>query len=145
MEALSRGLTQRVNALNAFLNDIYHEQEILKSGRIPAEYVLRNAQYRPEMQDIEVPGDVYAHIAGVDVVRADEGEFFVLEDNLRMPSGVSYMLEDRNVMMRLFPEFRRDSGRTGRALSRHPARCSAQRGAGRRRRTGGGAAHPRRL
>ena len=91
---LSRGLTQRVNALNAFLSDIYHEQEILKSGRIPAEHVLRNAQYRPEMQDIEVPGDVYAHIAGVDVVRA----------NLRVPSGVSYMLEDRNVMMRLFPE-----------------------------------------
>jgi len=101
---LSRGLTQRVNALNAFLSDIYHEQEILKSGRIPAEHVLRNAQYRPEMQDIEVPGDVYAHIAGVDVVRANEGEFFVLEDNLRVPSGVSYMLEDRNVMMRLFPE-----------------------------------------
>jgi uncharacterized circularly permuted ATP-grasp superfamily protein len=101
---LSRGLTQRVKALNAFLSDIYHEQEILKAGRIPAEHVLCNVQYRPEMQDIEVPGDVYAHIAGVDVVRADEGEFFVLEDNLRVPSGVSYMLEDRNVMMRLFPE-----------------------------------------
>ncbi len=101
---LSRGLTQRVKALNAFLSDIYHEQEILKAGRIPTEHVLRNTQYRPEMQDIEVPGDVYAHIAGVDVVRADEGEFFVLEDNLRVPSGVSYMLENRNVMMRLFPE-----------------------------------------
>ena len=101
---LSRGLTQRVKALNAFLSDIYHEQEILKAGRIPAEHVLCNVQYRPEMQDIEVPGDVYAHIAGVDVVRADEGEFFVLEDNLRVPSGVSYMLEYRNVMMRLFPE-----------------------------------------
>jgi uncharacterized circularly permuted ATP-grasp superfamily protein len=101
---LSRGLVQRVQALNAFLSDIYHEQEILKAGRIPPEHVLRNTQYRPEMQDIEVPGDVYAHIAGVDVVRADEGEFFVLEDNLRVPSGVSYMLEDRNVMMRLFPE-----------------------------------------
>jgi len=101
---LFRGLRQRVNALNAFLSDIYHEQEILKAGRIPPEHVLCNAQYRPEMQDIEVPEDIYAHIAGIDVVRAGEGEFYVLEDNLRVPSGVSYMLEDRKVMMRLFPE-----------------------------------------
>jgi len=101
---LFRGLRQRVNALNAFLSDIYHEQEILKDGRIPPEHVLCNTQYRPEMQDIEVPEDIYAHIAGIDVVRAGEGEFYVLEDNLRVPSGVSYMLEDRKVMMRLFPE-----------------------------------------
>jgi len=101
---LFRGLRQRVNALNAFLSDIYHEQEILKAGRIPPEHVLCNTQYRPEMQDIEVPEDIYAHIAGIDVVRAGEGEFYVLEDNLRVPSGVSYMLEDRKVMMRLFPE-----------------------------------------
>jgi len=101
---LFRGLRQRVQALNAFLADIYHEQAILKAGRIPPEQVLCNSQYRPEMQDIEVPGDVYAHIAGIDVVRAGEGEFYVLEDNLRVPSGVSYMLEDRKVMMRLFPE-----------------------------------------
>jgi len=103
-QKLFNGLTQRVKALNAFIADIYHDQDILKDGRIPPEQVLCNTQYRPEMQDIEVPGDVYAHIAGVDVVRAGAGEFYVLEDNLRVPSGVSYMLEDRKVMMRLFPE-----------------------------------------
>ena len=101
---LFRGLKQRVTALNAFIADVYHDQDILRAGVIPPEQVLCNTQYRPEMQDIEVPGDVYAHIAGIDVVRAGEGEFFVLEDNLRVPSGVSYMLEDRKVMMRLFPE-----------------------------------------
>ena len=101
---LAAGLKQRVRALNAFIKDIYHGQEILKSGRIPPEQVLCNGQYRPEMQGIDVPGGIYAHIAGIDVVRAGEGEFYVLEDNLRVPSGVSYMLEDRKMMMRLFPE-----------------------------------------
>jgi uncharacterized circularly permuted ATP-grasp superfamily protein len=101
---LAAGLKQRVRALNAFIKDIYHGQEILQSGRIPAEQVLCNGQYRPEMQGIDVPGGIYAHIAGIDVVRAGQGEFYVLEDNLRVPSGVSYMLEDRKMMMRLFPE-----------------------------------------
>ena len=101
---LAEGLKQRVRALNAFISDIYHSQEILRAGRIPAEDVLCNAQYRPEMQGIDVPSSIYAHIAGIDVVRAGQGEFFVLEDNLRVPSGVSYMLEDRRMMMRLFPE-----------------------------------------
>jgi len=101
---LAAGLRQRVKALNAFLGDIYHQQEILQAGRIPAEEVLCNAQYRPEMQGIDVPGGIYAHIAGIDVVRGASGEFLVLEDNLRVPSGVSYMLEDRKMMMRLFPE-----------------------------------------
>jgi uncharacterized circularly permuted ATP-grasp superfamily protein len=101
---LSDGLRQRVRALNAFIGDIYHGQEILKAGVIPETQVLCNAQYRPEMQGIDVPGGIYAHIAGVDVVRAGAGEFYVLEDNLRVPSGVSYMLEDRRMMMRLFPE-----------------------------------------
>ena len=101
---LARGLTQRVRALNAFLADVYHGQEILRAGRIPPEPVLRNPQYRPEMHGVNVPGGIYAHIAGIDVVRAGEGEFYVLEDNLRVPSGVSYMLEDRKMMMRLFPE-----------------------------------------
>ena len=100
---LERGLKQRVKALNAFLRDIYHEQAILKAGRIPAEQVLRNAQYREVMRGVAVPGNVYAHIAGVDVVRAGAGEYYVLEDNLRVPSGVSYMLENRKMMMRLFP------------------------------------------
>ncbi|MBK7900875.1 MAG: circularly permuted type 2 ATP-grasp protein [Azonexus sp.] len=102
--ALESGLRQRVKALNSFLHDIYHEREILKAGKIPAAQVLDNAQFRPEMQGVDVPGGIYAHIAGVDVVRAGAGEFYVLEDNLRVPSGVSYMLEDRKMMMRLFPE-----------------------------------------
>ncbi|MBC7982791.1 MAG: circularly permuted type 2 ATP-grasp protein [Candidatus Obscuribacterales bacterium] len=101
---LAEGLRQRVRALNAFTADIYHGQDILRAGRIPAEQVLCNAQYRPEMQGIDVPSGIYAHIAGIDVVRAGQGEFYVLEDNLRVPSGVSYMLEDRKMMMRLFPE-----------------------------------------
>jgi uncharacterized circularly permuted ATP-grasp superfamily protein len=101
---LAAGLKQRARALNAFIADIYHEQEILRANRIPIEEVLCNGQYRPEMQGIDVPGSIYAHIAGIDVVRAGKGEFYVLEDNLRVPSGVSYMLEDRRMMMRLFPE-----------------------------------------
>jgi uncharacterized circularly permuted ATP-grasp superfamily protein len=102
--ALQAGLVQRVKALNMFVHDIYHEQDIVKAGIIPAEQIYQNAQYRPEMQGIRVPSNIYAHIAGVDIVRAGQGEFYVLEDNLRVPSGVSYMLEDRKMMMRLFPE-----------------------------------------
>ena len=101
---LQQGLRQRVQALNLFIHDIYHEQNIVRAGVMPAEQVFRNAQYRPEMQGITVPSDIYAHIAGIDIVRAGAGEFYVLEDNLRVPSGVSYMLEDRKMMMRLFPE-----------------------------------------
>jgi uncharacterized circularly permuted ATP-grasp superfamily protein len=105
---LEAGLIQRVNALNAFLHDIYSGQRIVKDGLIPAEQVFCNAQYRPEMQGIEVRNSIYSHIAGVDIVRAalpdGKAEYYVLEDNLRVPSGVSYMLEDRRMMMRLFPE-----------------------------------------
>ncbi|WP_211462841.1 circularly permuted type 2 ATP-grasp protein [Collimonas silvisoli] len=101
---LEAGLIQRVKALNMFIHDIYHDQNIVKAGVIPAEQIFRNAQYRPEMQGISVASDIYAHIAGVDIVRAGQGEFYVLEDNLRVPSGVSYMLENRKMMMRLFPE-----------------------------------------
>ncbi|MDQ7989857.1 MAG: circularly permuted type 2 ATP-grasp protein [Candidatus Dactylopiibacterium sp.] len=103
-DTLAAGLRQRVKALNAFIHDIYHGQEILRAGHIPADQVLRNAQYRPEMQGVDVPRDIYAAIAGVDLVRAGAGEFYVLEDNLRVPSGVSYMIENRKMMMRLFPE-----------------------------------------
>ncbi|VVD59021.1 circularly permuted type 2 ATP-grasp protein [Pandoraea morbifera] len=106
-QTLQSGLRQRVEALNKFVHDVYHDQDILRAGIIPAEQVLKNAQYRPEMQGVDVPGGIYSHIAGVDVVRAgtgDDGEFYVLEDNLRVPSGVSYMLENRKMMMRLFPE-----------------------------------------
>ncbi|MCE2870230.1 MAG: circularly permuted type 2 ATP-grasp protein [Oxalobacteraceae bacterium] len=101
---LQAGLKQRVQALNLFIHDIYHDQTIVKAGVLPADQVFRNAQYRPEMQGITVASDIYAHIAGVDIVRAGAGEFYVLEDNLRVPSGVSYMLEDRKMMMRLFPD-----------------------------------------
>ena len=101
---LEAGLVQRVRALNMFIHDIYHEQKIVKAGIIPPEQIFQNAQYRREMQDVNVVNDIYAHIAGVDIVRAGEGEFYVLEDNLRVPSGVSYMLENRKMMMRLFPD-----------------------------------------
>ena len=103
-KAMQSGLRQRVKALNMFLHDVYHDREILKAGKIPSEQVLNNTQYRPVMQGVDLPGQIYAHIAGVDIVRAGAGEFYVLEDNLRVPSGVSYMLEDRKMMMRLFPE-----------------------------------------
>ena len=100
---LSDGACQRVRALNMFLNDLYHGQDIIKAGIIP-ESILTNEMYRPEMQGVDVPGGVYAHIAGIDIVRTEADTFYVLEDNLRTPSGVSYMLEDRRMMMRLFPE-----------------------------------------
>ncbi|MEQ8347802.1 MAG: circularly permuted type 2 ATP-grasp protein [Sneathiellaceae bacterium] len=101
---LERGLIQRVSALNAFLHDVYHDQEIIKAGKIPERLVLNNSQFRKEMVGIDLPRQLYNQIAGVDVVRTGENEFFVLEDNMRVPSGVSYMLEDREVMMRLFPD-----------------------------------------
>lgn len=105
---MEKGLVQRVTALNRFLHDVYHDQEILRAGVIPADQVLNNAQYRKEMRGVYTPHHVYSHIAGVDIVRASnaqgEGEYYVLEDNLRVPSGVSYMLEDRKMMMRLFPD-----------------------------------------
>lgn len=105
---MEKGLKQRVSALNRFLDDIYHDQEILKAGIIPAEPVLNNAQFRREMMGVTVPGGIYAIIAGIDIVRASNpdgsGTYYVLEDNLRVPSGVSYMLENRKMMMRLFPE-----------------------------------------
>ena len=105
---MQKGLEQRVTALNRFIHDVYHGQEILKAGVIPAEQVLNNAQFRSEMMGVNVPNQVYSSISGIDIVRAPnaqgEGEYFVLEDNLRVPSGVSYMLEDRKMMMRLFPD-----------------------------------------
>ena len=107
-ESMERGLVQRVTALNRFLHDVYHEQEIVKAGIIEAGQILQNEQFRPEMIGVTVPGNIYSHISGIDIVRAPdakgEGEYYVLEDNLSVPSGVSYMLEDRKMMMRLFPE-----------------------------------------
>jgi uncharacterized circularly permuted ATP-grasp superfamily protein len=101
---LERGLRQRATALNAFLADVYGRQECIKAGIVPADLVFRNAYFRPEMIGSEVPHNIYVHIAGIDIVRVDESTFYVLEDNVRTPSGVSYMLENREVMMRLFPE-----------------------------------------
>ena len=105
---MEAGLRQRVSALNRFIHDVYHGQDILKAGIVPSEAILRNAQFRPEMMNVDVPREVYSHIAGIDIVRAanadGSGSYYVLEDNLRVPSGVSYMLEDRKMMMRLFPE-----------------------------------------
>ena len=103
-DVLDRGLRQRVQALNLFLADIYGPQECLKAGVLPPELVLRNPQFRLESAGRPPPHGVYVHIAGVDIVRTDDHGFFVLEDNARTPSGVSYMLENREVMMRLFPE-----------------------------------------
>jgi uncharacterized circularly permuted ATP-grasp superfamily protein len=103
-DRLERGLTQRVRALNLFLHDIYHEQRILREKRIPAELVFSARFFRREMIGIDPPKGVYAHIVGTDLVRGADGEFYVLEDNLRTPSGVSYMLENRQVMKRSLPE-----------------------------------------
>ncbi len=101
---LEKGLTQRVKALNAFIQDIYHTREILRAGIIPDDLIFRNPAFRPEMSGQTVPHDIYVHIAGIDIVRVDADTFYVLEDNARTPSGVSYMLENREIMMRLFPE-----------------------------------------
>ena len=101
---LEAGLVQRVKALNQFLSDIYGAREIVKAGRIPADLVASNAEFRPEMVGWRVPHDIYVHIAGIDVVRTGEDDFYVLEDNVRTPSGVSYMLENREVMMRVAPD-----------------------------------------
>ena len=101
---ITEGACQRVRALNAFLNDIYHGQDIIRAGLIPERQVLGNKLYRPEMRGVKVPGDVYVHVAGIDIVKTGRDQFYVLEDNLRTPSGVSYMLENRRMMMRLFPE-----------------------------------------
>ena len=107
-DRLERGLIQRVTAINRFLADIYHGQEILKAGLIPEEQILANDQYAVAMIGTRVPRDVYAQIVGVDIVRHGDGSYYVLEDNLRVPSGVSYMLSNRKMMMRLFPDlFRR--------------------------------------
>ena len=103
-ERLAAGLRQRIAALNRFLHDVYHDQEILRAGVIPEQEVVGNPQFRPEVRGLDLPGNVYAHIAGVDLVRHADGEHYVLEDNLRTPSGVSYMIENRKMMMRLFPE-----------------------------------------
>jgi uncharacterized circularly permuted ATP-grasp superfamily protein len=103
-EKLSKGLEQRVKALNAFIADAYGEREIVRAGLVPEDLILQNPAFQPMMAAVQPAGGIYVHIAGVDVVRVDPDTFYVLEDNARTPSGVSYMLENREAMMRLFPE-----------------------------------------
>ncbi|MFY9692584.1 MAG: circularly permuted type 2 ATP-grasp protein [Xanthobacteraceae bacterium] len=103
-ETLRRGLEQRVKAINAYIKDVYGRREILKAGIVPEDLVFQNPVFRPEMNGQKVPYDIYVHIAGIDIVRLDADTFYVLEDNARTPSGVSYMLENREIMLRLFPE-----------------------------------------
>jgi uncharacterized circularly permuted ATP-grasp superfamily protein len=103
-EHLERGLVQRIRALNLFLHDLYHEQRILKAGIVPEEVVKSGKHFRPEFMGFDVPGDVYIHICGSDLIRDHDGTYYVLEDNGRCPSGVSYVLENRQVMKRVYPE-----------------------------------------
>lgn len=101
---LVRGIEQRVKAINAFLHDIYHRQEILRAGRVPERLIRENEAFLPKMIGMDPPGGIYTHIVGVDLVRTGPNEFYVLEDNARTPSGVSYMLENRETMLKMFPE-----------------------------------------
>src|SRR6202021_2000639 len=101
---LERGLKQRVRALNMFLRDIYHGRDILCAEIVPEDLIFQNPVFRPEMNGQDVPHDIYVHVAGIDIIRTDADNFIVLEDNARTPSGVSYMLENREIMMRLFPD-----------------------------------------
>ncbi|MEN8685992.1 MAG: circularly permuted type 2 ATP-grasp protein [Desulfuromonadales bacterium] len=100
---MEAGLKQRVQALNLFIDDLYHDQSILKDGIIPQDLVFSASGYRPECVGLNPPGDIWCHITGIDLVRGADGQFYVLEDNLRCPSGVSYVLENRVVMKRSFP------------------------------------------
>jgi len=101
---LAVGIEQRVRAINAFMYDIYHRQEIIKAGRVPEELIISNSAFMPEMVGAEPPRGIYCHVIGIDIVRTSENDFFVLEDNTRTPSGVSYMLENRETMMHMFPD-----------------------------------------
>ncbi len=103
-ETMRAGLEQRIRAINHYIHDAYHRREILKAGIVPEELVFQNPVFRPEMNGHKVPHDIYVHIGGIDIVRLDADTFYVLEDNARTPSGVSYMLENREIMLRLFPE-----------------------------------------
>jgi uncharacterized circularly permuted ATP-grasp superfamily protein len=103
-DILRAGLEQRIKAINHYLRDVYSRREILKAGVVPEDLVFQNPVFRPEMNGQKVPHDIYVHIGGIDIVRVDAEVFYVLEDNTRTPSGVSYMLENREIMLRLFPE-----------------------------------------
>ncbi len=101
---IETGVIQRVTALNMLLDDVYHEQKILKDGVVPAELILGNSNYRPSMRGLDVPHKAYVNICGTDIIRGGDGQFRVLEDNARTPSGVSYVIENRHMMLRAFPD-----------------------------------------
>lgn len=109
-QTIEKGLEQRITALNLFLHDLYHDQKILKDGVIPAHYIHSGKHFRPEFMHIDVPEDIYIHICGTDLIRDDDGRYLVLEDNARCPSGVSYVLENREAMKRAFPHFFKEMG-----------------------------------
>jgi uncharacterized circularly permuted ATP-grasp superfamily protein len=117
---IERGLQQRVRALNAFIDDIYHDQKILRDRIIPAEIILSAASYRKQCQGLNPPRGVWCHITGTDLVRDRDGIYYVLEDNLRVPSGVSYVLENREVLKRIFP--RVFEGLSVRPVTEYPSR-----------------------
>ncbi len=119
-DRLERGLRQRIHALNAFIDDIYHDQKILKDGVIPSEVILSATSYRPQCEGLNPPWRVWCHITGTDLVRDRDGQYYVLEDNLRVPSGVSYVLENREVLKRIFPKV--FEGLSVRPVNEYPSR-----------------------
>ncbi len=121
---LTRGIEQRIRAINSFLHDIYHRQEIIRAGTLPAKLVTGNSAFLPQMIGITPPGNVYTHIVGTDIIRTGESEFLVLEDNARTPSGVSYMLQNRETMLQMFPDlFSAVNVRPVSDYPRHLRRC----------------------
>jgi uncharacterized circularly permuted ATP-grasp superfamily protein len=109
-QTIEQGVIQRVTALNRFIEDVYHDQKILRDGTVPADLVLGNSNYRPQMREVEVPFGTYVTICGVDIVRGGDGRFYVLEDNARTPSGVSYVVENRHLTQRAFPDLMHNVG-----------------------------------
>jgi len=106
---IEAGIKQRIKALNLFLKDVYHEQNILNDGVVPRDFIESCPEYNPLMKGVKVPFDIYTHISGIDIIRNNDGQYYVLEDNLRTPSGISYVLENRLIMKRVFPEIFKES------------------------------------
>ena len=145
-DRIERGLKQRIHALNAFIDDIYHDQKILKDGAIPAEVVTSAVSYRKQCHGLNPPWGVWCHVTGTDLVRDRDGEYYVLEDNLRVPSGVSYVLENREVLKRIFPGvFEGLAGAPGQRLPKPPAGNAGEPRAPPERLAARGGAHPRHL
>ena len=103
-EKVEKGVSQRIRAINSFLNDIYHNQEIIKAKILPIELIYKNPAYLFQMVGFRPPNNIYNHISGIDLIKTKASEFYVLEDNVRVPSGISYMMKNRDIMINLFPE-----------------------------------------